>query len=274
MKHRFWRAHAARPLAAFAALAALGAFTQADPWVAHTLFFDEAHMRWLGQDSLLVNGVIHTGGRWFIRVLILLALAIWVAAHRVPAARPLQRAAGYLALSMLLSVGAVGLLKMVTNVDCPWDLREFGGVRPFVALLAHRPHGLGAGRCFPAAHASAGYALVAFYFVLREFRRAWRRGALVAASGAGLVFGLAQQARGAHFWSHDLWSAGIVWIIALTVYVYVFDARLLYRATPVPDPPELHVVPASTHRLAARRPDELSERASRDARPARGGCAR
>jgi membrane-associated PAP2 superfamily phosphatase len=245
---------------AFAALAAVGAFTHVDLWFAHTLFFDEANMRWLGQDSLLVNEVIHTGGRWLIRVVVLLALAVWVAAHRLPAVRSLQRAAGYLAASMVLSVGAVGLLKVLTHVDCPWDLHEFGGVRPVVALFAHRPAELIAGRCFPAAHASSGYALVAFYFVLREIPGAWRRWALAVAIGAGLTFGLAQQARGAHFLSHDLWSACIVWIIALTVYVYVFDARLLYRASPAADPHESHVISASNHRLAARRTDELPER--------------
>jgi membrane-associated PAP2 superfamily phosphatase len=42
----------------------------------------------------------------------------------------------------------------------------------------------------------------------------------------GLSFGVAQQARGAHFASHDLPSAFLAWIIPLTLYVFVFRARL------------------------------------------------
>ena len=42
----------------------------------------------------------------------------------------------------------------------------------------------------------------------------------------GLTFGVAQQARGAHFASHDLSSAFLAWIIPLTLYVFVFRTRL------------------------------------------------
>jgi membrane-associated PAP2 superfamily phosphatase len=40
--------------------------------------------------------------------------------------------------------------------------------------------------------------------------------------GLGVIFGLAQQARGAHFLSHDLVSLGICWLCA------AFWCRLFY----------------------------------------------
>ena len=43
---------------------------------------------------------------------------------------------------------------------------------------------------------------------------------------AGLVFGLAQQARGAHLLSHDVWSAMLAWLIPLSVYAFAFKRRL------------------------------------------------
>ena len=52
------------------------------------------------------------------------------------------------------------------------------------------------------------------------------RWSLAAALLTGACFGLAQQARGAHFLSHDLWSALLTWLTALTLYAYVFRARL------------------------------------------------
>src|SRR5688500_14669233 len=42
---------------------------------------------------------------------------------------------------------------------------------------------------------------------------------LILGIGTGLVFGLAQQALGAHYVSHD-------WTVALTLYILVFNARL------------------------------------------------
>jgi membrane-associated PAP2 superfamily phosphatase len=71
---------------------------------------------------------------------------------------------------------------------------------------------------------------MALYFVAYE--RSHRLAAFGVGIGpfSGVVFGLAQQARGAHFASHDLWSAFLAWIIPLTLYAFVFRARLYARA--------------------------------------------
>jgi membrane-associated PAP2 superfamily phosphatase len=80
--------------------------------------------------------------------------------------------------------------------------------------------------CFPAAHASSGYALAALYFLLRERNRRAARLGLALGLGMGVVFGLAQQSRGAHFVSHDIWSAMLVWTVSSLLYTYSFKARL------------------------------------------------
>jgi membrane-associated PAP2 superfamily phosphatase len=41
----------------------------------------------------------------------------------------------------------------------------------------------------------------------------------------GTVFALGQQARGAHFLSHDLTSAAIVWYVLLGLYLVMFARR-------------------------------------------------
>jgi membrane-associated PAP2 superfamily phosphatase len=126
----------------------------------------------------------------------------------------------------VITVGLTGWLKTVTNVDCPWDLAPFGGQFPYVPLFADRPDELRHARCFPAAHASSGYALIALHFACKERRLAVARFGLGMGIAAGLAFGIAQQSRGAHFLSHDLWSAAIAWIVPLTLYMWVFRNRL------------------------------------------------
>jgi membrane-associated PAP2 superfamily phosphatase len=122
------------------------------------------------------------------------------------------------------TVGLVGFLGMITNVDCPWDLQSFGGRFSYVHLFAARPAGLRQAYCFRAAHASSGYALMALYFAACE------RSRMALGLGVGVVFGGVQQARGAHFASHDLWSAFLLWVIPLTLYAFAFRARVCARA--------------------------------------------
>ncbi|WP_114469352.1 phosphatase PAP2 family protein [Pseudorhodoferax soli] len=155
--------------------------------------------------------VLHDGARqlaWALGLLLCLGVAWPVGPlRRLPFARRLQ-----LALSGLLATGMVALVKSGSHTSCPWDLAAFGGVARYQShWLGWQHSDGGAGRCFPAGHASAGFAFVAGWFALRRdlprLAAAW----LVLAIAAGLVLGLAQQLRGAHFMSHTLWTA---WICA------------------------------------------------------------
>jgi membrane-associated PAP2 superfamily phosphatase len=221
-----WWAHARWAAALFTLVAAALAFTDWDLAIARSLFFDSATGHWVAAQSFWANSVVHTGGRWAIRALVLVLLSIWALGHRATRLRRWQRPAGYACLAMVLSIALVGALKTLTNVDCPWDLQAFGGRFPFVHLFADRPDGLPQGRCFPAAHAGSGYALVALYFALREHDVGLARWGLVAGLLIGLLFGVVQQARGAHFLSHDVWSAWLAWMTSLSVYAFIFGAKL------------------------------------------------
>lgn len=223
---RFWWAHLRAPLAVFIVLAAVFEVTPLDLTIARAAFFDAAHSQWIGAGNWMINEVLHTGGRWSIRVLLALVLVFWIATWFQPRWRAQRRPAAYFLIAALLSMGVVGLLKILTNVDCPWDLAPFGGRFPYVELFADRPDALRVGQCFPAAHASSGYALLALYFTFRERHAGLAKLGLALGLLTGLIFGVAQQARGAHFVSHDLWSAFLVWTVTLSVYTFAFRARL------------------------------------------------
>ena len=109
------------------------------------------------------------------------------------------------ALHMALIAIAVNLLREWSPYSCPWDLPQFGGSAPET------------GRCLPAAHPLTGFAWLGLYAVLRH---EGPRAARLVLAGAGLVGTLAgavQVARGAHFVSHVLWTAGACWILALVL---------------------------------------------------------
>jgi membrane-associated PAP2 superfamily phosphatase len=223
---RLWWSEVRWPLLAFAPVAALCASTRADIWVARTIFFDASRGTWIGSHNWWVECVLHTGGRWSIRCIVVAAVALWAASLATRRLEAWRRTIEYFILAIVLGVGIVGLLKTITNVDCPWDLAPFGGDFPVISLFADRPDGLRAGHCFPAAHARSGYALMALYFALCERSRQLARAGLMVGILCGLLFGIAQQSRGAHFISHDAWSAFLVWVVAASVYVFGFRARL------------------------------------------------
>lgn len=124
-----------------------------------------------------------------------------------------------LVLSVLAAIAVSTLVKRISSSSCPWDLAEFGGVARHVSHWRWGVQDGGPGHCFPAGHASAAFGFVAGWFVLRRARpgsalaTAW----LLAALAGGLVLGLAQQLRGAHYLSHTLWTAWICWTVGLGV---------------------------------------------------------
>lgn len=119
--------------------------------------------------------------------------------------------------SVVLGLLVVNLLKYASPTSCPWDLVEFGGT---AHLVGHWMWGVsdgGPGNCFPAGHAAAGFAFLGGYFVLRDSAPRAAAACLAVCLVAGLVLGVAQQLRGAHFMSHTLWSGWFCWVSAYTL---------------------------------------------------------
>jgi membrane-associated PAP2 superfamily phosphatase len=161
------------------------------------------------RDHWLLTRVLHEGGRdlaWL--AALALCLGVWWPMGPLARIGPSERL--QLAVSTLLAALAVSLLKSGSQTSCPWDLADFGGLAHYASHWTLRPDG-GAGRCFPAGHAASGFSFVTGYFAFRGHDAKTARGCLVGALLAGLVLGLGQQWRGAHFMSHTLWSAVACW---------------------------------------------------------------
>lgn len=162
----------------------------------------------------LLTSVTHGGGRtlaWVLTLALCLAVRRPLGPLRIlSTSRRLQ-----LAVGVLLSVLAVSLLKSINPAACPWDLVAYGGTAQPVSHWDWwvTPAG-GRGRCFPAGHASAGFAFIGGFFVFRTQAPVLARRWLLAALAAGLLLGLSQQWRGAHFMSHTLWTGWVCWCVA------------------------------------------------------------
>ena len=91
---------------------------------------------------------------------------------------------------------------------------RYGGDEPFVALLGHAENATRVGQCWPGGHASTAFAFIGVYYAVRACGKPWAGKALTGVILLGGVLSLAQTLRGAHFLSHNLWTAWFSWLFA------------------------------------------------------------
>lgn len=172
--------------------------TGTDFWLAGHFF---SGGQWIFRDNFFLEKILHKGGVIFTQVC--LATLIF---FRIKDRQDLfkKHYLNVVLISTILSIISVFLLKRVTTFPCPWSSQAFSGEHPLLPYRMLFATDYPKGRCFPAGHSSGGYAFLSLYFAYtfiygkRNFR------ALIPGLFLGLVFGITQQLRGAHFLSHDL----------------------------------------------------------------------
>lgn len=162
------------------------------------------------RDAWWTSGLLHEGGR-VVAASLLGALA-WDAIRPKSGGPALSQRWCWLAATLACML-LVSTIKRHSPTSCPWDLAEFGG---HAMRLSHWRFDLrdgGGGRCFPSGHASAAFAFFGAYFLWRGHRPVAARLWLIGTGLVGMLFGLGQVARGAHFPSHVFWTAWLCWMV-------------------------------------------------------------
>ena len=130
-----------------------------------------------------------------------------------------SRELGYLLLTLIVVPATIALLKGMTHVSCPNHLAVFNGELPYLTIwqniLAKTPE-----KCFPAAHASAGFSLFGLAYLPRW--RAQRHKIIIAVIIIGWIMGLYKMSIGDHFFSHTLVSMLLAWAGACGLAVFIF----------------------------------------------------
>jgi membrane-associated PAP2 superfamily phosphatase len=172
--------------------------------------------QWLLKDHWLTAVLVHKGGKYLSAILLTGVVLMGLLSLRMPRWAEWRRPLWYIVISFAVGTVLVSWGKSVTHVSCPWDFDRYGGQMEYLSWFKQLWVRNGS-HCFPAGHASTGYGWLALYFVGLHYQSRWRWAGLGFAVGFGLVCGIAQQLRGAHFLSHDLWSFGVCWIVAQVV---------------------------------------------------------
>ena len=166
------------------------------------------------RESWFTTGVIHQGGRvlsWGVVAFIMLVNLR--PAQLLPRLTRRERVSWL--LITLLCLAVVSLIKRVSLTSCPWDLTEFGGSAQYVSHWAFGLSDGGGGHCFPSGHASAAFAFLCGGWVLARAYPRVARAWLTCVVSLGVVYGVGQMLRGAHYPSHTMWTGWICWAVAV-----------------------------------------------------------
>lgn len=150
-------------------------------------------------------------------MLLIVALACWYVWWRrrhQPAGRRYLLLAASSALIPILIASA----KRFSPLHCAWDVDRYGGYAPYADVLTRIPDNIAAGHCFPAAFLTSASWLMALalFFYPRRRRLALLTG--LTAFCLALALGWVQQMRGAHFFSHTLWSLWLSWAVIIVLH--------------------------------------------------------
>ena len=162
------------------------------------------------QDGALWERLLYDSVDWIVGAAVVGSLAVLLSdVFRKGPFRRRGRVAALLLVVIAIGPGLIvnGVLKEHWGRARPRNVTEFGGDRQFTPALVI------ADQCerncsFSAGHPSAGFALAALGYACVSRRR--RQAVIVAATGFGLVVGLARVAAGGHFLSDVLFSGLIV----------------------------------------------------------------
>lgn len=133
------------------------------------------------------------------------------------------REISYLLVVLIAVPSTIALLKSFTHVSCPNHLLVFGGDLPYLNLWQNRIAQTSA-KCFPAAHASAGFSLYGLAFLPTFYKYRYRVFEVVTV--VGWTMGLYKMLFGDHFFSHTLVSMLLSLTIACALSQVFFHKKI------------------------------------------------
>jgi len=140
------------------------------------------------------------------------SLIILVLGLFVRSASRYRRQSLFLVLLLILGPGLVVnvMLKDTQGRARPREIIEFGGKHQFSQIW--QKGDTGKNSSFPSGHASAGFYLMAPWFLLRRNNRAIAAGCLLLGIAYGSFVGTARIMQGGHFLSDVVWAGGFVYL--------------------------------------------------------------
>lgn len=205
--------------------------TATDIWLQDFLF-NAQHNRWLlDAPGPLLSFIFYDGIK---KLLILFALGILICLlvfRNSTRVKHYHHGLRIVLLSLIIVPSVVGVMKATTNVACPRDITAYGGSIPYVRVFESYPQDQRPEKiqqCFPAGHASGGFALMSLYFLFHTKRN--RRRGLAFGLTIGCLMAGYKTLLGHHFLSHSIITMILAWL--LINLIVLFDDFITRKTRP------------------------------------------
>lgn len=176
----------------------------------------------------LLRSIFYNGSKKFIVAMGILSVLCLIFSSQKKYLRSKRKELLIFVLALIIVPFLIARAKQVTNMYCPEQIQRYDGVYPYVKLFEHYPEGFHTkhrGKCYPAGHASGGFAMMALFFVCNK--RSYKLAGLATGLVMGWIMGLYQMLRGAHYLSHTVVTMLLAWIIICLIHegVHVLARR-------------------------------------------------
>ncbi len=193
-----------------------------------SLFFENQTKLWLvARDNMVLKFFFYKLPKYIIVsygiIIILWAVKLSYCRENIE----LQKKLLFLILILILTPLTVAILKHYSPIYCPNFVKEFGGDRLYISPFDMFNEAIffnHTGKCFPAGHASGGFALLSLYFVMPN--RALKISALVFSLSLGWIMGLYQIAKGTHYLSDTLVTLAIAYLLCISLQQLLLERKI------------------------------------------------
>ena len=190
----------------------------ADIWVQSHFYNPLTHQWIIDTDNTVLKFIFYDGIKRLLIVVAVLFLLVLIIGWKKPWMRSYRRGFIIVVLSSIIVPLVVGSLKAVTNMPCPKNIESFGGAYPHTCVWEKyntKECHLGKQKCWPAGHASGGFALLSLIFLFRS-----RKNKIIAGSVAMIIgwsMGIYKMLIGDHFLSHTTITMILAWLLILLI---------------------------------------------------------
>lgn len=190
----------------------------ADIWVQKHFYNLATHQWILDTNNTVLKFVFYDGIKRLLIVIAVLFLFVLILGWKKQWMRAYRRGLIIVVLSSIAVPLVVGSLKAVSNMPCPKSLDIFNGTYPHTCVwekYATKDCHLEKQKCWPAGHASGGFALLSLIFLFHSQKNKIIAGSI--AMGIGWSMGSYKMLIGDHFLSHTTITMILAWLLILLI---------------------------------------------------------
>ena len=210
----------------------LFAFTPIDIYVQNFFYKFDTHTWLIDRNNATLNFIFYKGMKKLLMLFAILIIISLIFFRKNKLVKMYKNGLIIIVLSSFTVPFIVVSLKDTTNMPCPKHTKDYGGKYPNVNIFESYPKGFKEKRirCWPAGHASAGFALMSIFFLFKK-----RKNQVIALLFALLIawsMGLYKMLIGDHFLSHTIISMILAWLIIL-IFAKIFQRKEIEKPTQI-----------------------------------------